>query len=150
MCPATIFFLHLAHSAFLGDSDSKQSACNAGDPGLNLGWKDPLEKRMATHSSIPTWKIPWTEEPGGLQCMGSQRSRHNWATNTLRDGQVYLFSRGGIKGKAWVSSTFRSQCLESAGSQNFSQPLLSSTQLQRRKSNPTEMEVPAQDNRTSW
>ena len=55
-----------------------------------------------------------------------------------------------IKGKAWVSSTFRSQCLESAGPQNFSQPLLSSTQLQRRKSNPTEMEVPAQDNRTSW
>ena len=37
-----------------------------------LGWDDPLEKEMATHSSIPSWKIPWTEEPDGLQSMGSQ------------------------------------------------------------------------------
>ena len=37
----------------------------------SLGWEDPLEKGMATHSSIPAWKIPWTEEPGGLQCKGS-------------------------------------------------------------------------------
>jgi len=35
-------------------------------------WEDPLEKEMATHSSIPAWRIPWTEEPGGLQTMGSQ------------------------------------------------------------------------------
>ena len=39
-----------------------------------LGWKDPLEKEMATHSSILAWKIPWTEEPGRLQSMGSQES----------------------------------------------------------------------------
>ena len=39
-----------------------------------LGWKDPLEKEMATHSSILAWRIPWTEEPGGLQSMGSQES----------------------------------------------------------------------------
>ena len=39
----------------------------------SLGWKDPLEKEMATHSSIPAWRIPWTEEPGRLQFMGSQR-----------------------------------------------------------------------------
>ena len=37
----------------------------------SLGWEDPLEKEMATHSSILAWKIPWTEEPGGLQFMGS-------------------------------------------------------------------------------
>ena len=37
------------------------------------GWEDPLEKEMATHSSILAWRIPWTEEPGGLQSMGSQR-----------------------------------------------------------------------------
>ena len=43
----------------------------------SLGWKDPLEKEMATHSSILAWRIPWTEEPGGLQPMGSQRVRHN-------------------------------------------------------------------------
>ena len=39
----------------------------------SLGQEDPLEKEMATHSSIPAWEIPWTEEPGGLQSMGSQR-----------------------------------------------------------------------------
>ena len=39
----------------------------------SLGWEDPLEKGMATHSSILAWRIPWTEEPGGLQSMGSQR-----------------------------------------------------------------------------
>ena len=42
----------------------------------SLSWEDPLEKRTATHSSILTWRIPWTEEPGRLQSMGSQRVRH--------------------------------------------------------------------------
>ena len=43
----------------------------------SLGWEDPLEKEMATHSSILAWRISWTEEPGGLQSMGSQRVRHD-------------------------------------------------------------------------
>ena len=43
----------------------------------SLGWEDPQEKGMATHSSILAWRIPWTEEPGGLQSMGSQRVRHD-------------------------------------------------------------------------
>ena len=43
----------------------------------SLGQEDPLEKGMAIHSSIPAWRIPWTEEPGGLQSMGSQRVRHD-------------------------------------------------------------------------
>ena len=43
----------------------------------SLGWKDPLEKEMATHSSILAWRIPWTEEPGGLQSTGSQRVGHD-------------------------------------------------------------------------
>ena len=43
----------------------------------SLGWEDPLEKEMATHSSILAWRIPWTEEPGGLQFTGSQRVGHN-------------------------------------------------------------------------
>ena len=42
----------------------------------SLGWEDPLEKEMATHSSILAWRIPWTEEPGGLQSTGLQRVRH--------------------------------------------------------------------------
>ena len=43
----------------------------------SLGWEGPLEKGMVSHSSILAWKIPWTEEPGGLQSMGSQRVGHN-------------------------------------------------------------------------
>ena len=48
----------------------------------SLGWEDPLEKGMATHSSILAWRIPWTEEPGALQTMKSQRVRHDRVTNT--------------------------------------------------------------------
>ena len=48
-----------------------------------LGWEYPLEKEMAIHSSTNAWKIPWTEEPGRLQSMGSRRVRHNWATSLL-------------------------------------------------------------------
>ena len=43
----------------------------------SLGWEDPLQEEMATHSSILAWKIPWTEEPGGLQSMGSHRVGHD-------------------------------------------------------------------------
>ena len=56
-----------------GGSDGKKSACNAGD----LGREDPLEKGTATHSGILAWKIPWTEEPRGLQSMELQRVRHD-------------------------------------------------------------------------
>ena len=74
-----------------GGSDGKASVYNAEDPGsipglrrspgegngnplqyYCLGWEDPLEKEMAIHSSTTTWKIPWTEEPGRLQSLGSQ------------------------------------------------------------------------------
>ena len=47
-----------------------------------LDWEDPLEKGMAIHSSIFAWRIPWTEEPGGPQSVGSHRVQHYWATNT--------------------------------------------------------------------
>ena len=53
------------------------SAGDIRDAGSSLGREDPLEEGMAIHSSIPAWKIPWTEEPGGLQSMGSQRVGHN-------------------------------------------------------------------------
>ena len=49
----------------------------------SLGLEDPLEKEMATHSSIPAWRISWTEEPGRLESTGSQRVRHDWATSLL-------------------------------------------------------------------
>ena len=50
----------------------------------SLGWKDHLEKEMAYHSSILAWRIPWTEEPDGLQSMGSKRVGHDRANNTKR------------------------------------------------------------------
>ena len=58
----------------------KNPLANAGDTRdmvQSLGWEDPLEKEMATCSIILAWKIPWTEEPGGLQSMGSQRIRYD-------------------------------------------------------------------------
>ena len=64
--------------------DGKESSCNAGDLGLILGQEDPLEKGMATHSSLLAWRILWTEEISELQSMGSQRVGHDWVTYTFR------------------------------------------------------------------
>ena len=57
-----------------------------------LGWEDPLEKEMAIHSSTIAWRIPWTEEPGRLQSMGSQRVGHDGATSVSQS--VVLCNRG--------------------------------------------------------
>ena len=62
---------------FPGGSNSKESACNVGDLGSIPGQEEPLEKGMATHSSILAWRIPWMEETGWLQSMGSQRVVHD-------------------------------------------------------------------------
>ena len=62
---------------FPGGSDGKEFACNARDPGLIPGSERSLGEGIATHSNILVWRIPWTEEPGGLQSMGSHRVRHN-------------------------------------------------------------------------
>ena len=59
--------------------NGKESTCHAGDMGSIPGSGDPLEEEMVTQSSILAWRIPWTEEPGGLQSMGSQRIRHDLA-----------------------------------------------------------------------
>ena len=60
---------------FPGGASGEESISNAGDSRVwSLGQKDPLEEGMATHSSILAWRTPWTEEPGGLQSMGSQRA----------------------------------------------------------------------------
>ena len=78
---APILSLSQIFSPHPGGSDGKASAYNAGDLGSIPVWEDPLEKEVATHSSILAWKIPWTEKPGRLQLMGSQRVRHYWATS---------------------------------------------------------------------
>ena len=54
-----------------------------------LGQEDPLENEMATHSSVLAWEIPWTEEPGRLQSMGSQRVGHDLVTKTTTVCQIY-------------------------------------------------------------
>ena len=60
-----------------GGSEGREFACIAGDPGLIPGLRDSLGKGVAFHSSSLAWRIPWTEESGGLQTMGSQRVGHN-------------------------------------------------------------------------
>ena len=68
----------------------------------SLGREDPLEKEMATHSSTLAWRIPWREEPGGLQSMGSQRVGHDWATSLslsvdCRNTCFGFWSKDGLK-----------------------------------------------------
>ena len=59
---------------------------------LSPGWEDPLEKEMATHSSILAWRIPWTEEPGGLQSMGSQSDlSEQLNTSSLKQYPLIIF-----------------------------------------------------------
>ena len=64
----------------------KNPPANAGDMGSIPGLGKSLEKGMATHSRILAWEIPWTEEPGGLQSMGSQRVGHDLATKQQQHG----------------------------------------------------------------
>ena len=61
-----------------------------------LGQEDPLEKEMATHSSVLAWRIPWAEEPGGSQSLGLQRVRHNWATNTFTFSHLCVYGVEGV------------------------------------------------------
>ena len=97
----------------LGGVDSHGRLCIIGFPGSSvaknlptvretqvwsLDWEDSLEKRMATHSSILAWRIPWTEETVRLQSKGAQRIRHDWVTNT--HSQVYhrviMYKKNGL------------------------------------------------------
>ena len=68
---------------FPGGTSGKEPACQCRTHkrrAQSLGWEDPLEEGMATPSGILAWRIPWTEEPGGLQSAGSQRVRHDSVT----------------------------------------------------------------------
>ena len=58
----------------------------------SLSREDPLEKEMATYSSIVAWEIPWTEEPGGLYSMGLQRVGHDWVTNTHTRTHTHIYN----------------------------------------------------------
>ena len=60
----------------------------------SLGWEDSLVKGMATQPSILAWRIPWTEEPGGLQSMGSQRVGHDWVSETCINTNTHTYQQG--------------------------------------------------------
>ena len=76
----------LREQVFSGGSDGKESACSAETWVQSLGREHPLEKGTATYSSILFWRIPWTEEPGELQSIGSQRVGHALATKQQQQG----------------------------------------------------------------
>ena len=79
---------------FPGGSDGRESSCYAGDLGSIPALGRSLEKEMATHSSFLTWRIPWTEEPGGLQFMGSQELWGYHITNPAPDPRGFSPRRG--------------------------------------------------------
>ena len=80
-----MFFMVHFKLGFLGGSDGKEYACSAGDLGLIPGSGRSLGEGNGNHSSILAWRIPWTEEPGGPQSMGSQRVTHvlSWVVYSL-------------------------------------------------------------------
>ena len=99
------------YKGFPCSSDSKVSMYNVGDLGF-LDQEDILEKEMAIHSSILALRIPWTEEPGGLQSAGSWRVSHDWVTNT-RHRKIkwfaFLLFNGSVRNKtkeAWILISF--------------------------------------------
>ena len=73
-----LFMVFLPHRASLVAQTGKTLPAMQETQVQSLNQEDPLENRMATHSNISAWRIPWTEEPGGLQSVGSQRVRHDW------------------------------------------------------------------------
>ena len=79
---------------FPGGSDCKESACMEETQVLSLGQEDPLEKGMATHSSILAWKIPWIEEPGRLQSIVSNRVGHDWSNLAQKHAGIHEFKKG--------------------------------------------------------
>ena len=78
-----ICMCYIYYSGFPGGTSGKESICQCRRHKeaqvWSLVWEDPLEEGIATHSSILAWRIPWTEEPGGLQSKGLQRVKHNWS-----------------------------------------------------------------------
>ena len=76
----------------------KESACQCRRQVLSLGWEDPLEKEKATHSSILSWRIPWTEEPSSLQSIGSHRVRHDLAT----EHALPQWESQGLSSSSWI------------------------------------------------
>ena len=104
----------------------KNTSVTAGDARLIPGsGRSPLEEEMATCPSILDWEIPWTEEPGGLQSIGSQRARHNWThTHThTHTHTLYLVSSSVRFWRGWFALQLRSRCCWGPKLRNFCPPL---------------------------
>ena len=84
------------YRGFPGGASGEEPACRCrrhkGCEVRSLGWEDPLEKEMAAHSSILAWRIPWTEEPGGLQSTGSHRVGHDWSDLACTHAPIIIIS----------------------------------------------------------
>ena len=110
---STILVIIFTHKGFSGGSAVKNLPATQEPQEMwvqSLDWKDPLEKEMATHSSIHAWRIPWTEDPGGLQSTGLQRVRHDWSdlahahSNHINQSNHFLglsFIRAGPRAGCW-------------------------------------------------
>ena len=91
---------------------AKNPPDNAGDVrdmGSSPGWEDSLEKEMTTHSSITAWRLPWREEPGGLQSMGSHRVGHDVHIHCLLRATWMLLSQGQSELVLVISWSYRAQ-----------------------------------------
>ena len=86
-----LLLICMTTSDFPGGSDGKASAYNSRDWVQSLGREDPLEKEMATHSSILAWKIPWKGEPGRLQSVHGVAKSHDWATSLSLSQVNYVY-----------------------------------------------------------
>ena len=84
------FIIAILTGGLPGGASGKGPTCKWEIWVWSFGQEDPLEKDMATHSSILAWRIPWTEEPGGLQSIGSHRVRHNWSNLACTFWQVLI------------------------------------------------------------
>ena len=93
----------------------------------SLGLEDPLEEDMATHSSILAWKIPWTEKPWGLQSMGLQRVRHDWAMKHACTQSSYEVSPRAPSSRDALEMSYRS----SQGSQSLCPQIKNQAQAKR-------------------
>ena len=102
------FYIYIC--SFLGFPGGSESACSVGAQVQSLGWKDPLEKEMATHPNILAWRILWTEETSGLQSTGSQRVGHDretkHSTHNERTRQMLQLTHRNPKGSTFINQEY--------------------------------------------
>ena len=104
------YIILLAFQVALVVKNPPPNAGDSRDQVRSLGQEDSLEKEMATHSNILAWKIPWTEEPGGLRSIGSQRVGQDWGTNKEIQSIYLNFLKGHVIYERCSSLPFEYLC----------------------------------------